>query len=545
MMRRLHILTALLLLASCAREERAVVYVAGNPVPFVAMECERLPDLNIPRSGHGLVWTGKELMAIGGHTTGFVPTQTAEIYNGSWRTVPMCYTHDDGFVLPTTDGEIVVGGGHAENFGVGGTLGVEVWNPAEKSFAPLPIMDRKRRLCTAAQLDDGTLLVAGNWRDDDMLGAYTPGQGFSTVKPMAELRYMPSILPSAPDNALIFGGAWVENGSGQVDRFRGEFFIDTLLQRWAPVSGDVPSHSEQYRIGDYTYLLAVVDSTGTYGVMKIEGEQFSLLPLDGEIPKAGPWGDIRYIPPLRTDPDSKRAWLQGIDPTHRVFLLEVRYAPALEGGAAGLVMHYTPDPVPDFPVNAWSDLLPGGRFAVAGGYDQDNYNVSSACFILYSEAKPGKNWWPWLLLLLLLPLLLLLRRGKTPPEGVEEVPAATEKGQEIMERITRLMEEDQIFRSKGLSVETLAQRLGTNKTYISAFVNMHSGMSFSAFVNKYRVEYAQRLMLENPEMKLADISLAAGFSSETSFFRNFRAITGKTPAEWRLLFKPKSHDGIC
>ena len=83
MMRRLHILTALLFLASCAREERAVVYVAGNPVPFVAMDCERLPEMNNPRSGHGLVWTGKELMAIGGHTTGFVPTQTAEIYNGS------------------------------------------------------------------------------------------------------------------------------------------------------------------------------------------------------------------------------------------------------------------------------------------------------------------------------------------------------------------------------------------------------------------------------------------------------------------------------
>ena len=532
MMRRLHILTALLLLASCAREERAVVYVAGNPVPFVAMDCERLPDLNIPRSGHGLVWTGKELMAIGGHTTGFVPTQTAEIYNGSWRTVPLNYTHDDGFVLPTTGGEIIVGGGHAENFGVGGTLGVEVWNPAEKSFAPLPIMDRKRRLCTATQLEDGTLLVAGNWRDDDMLGAYTPGQGFSTVKPMAELRYMPSILPSAPDNAIIFGGAYVENSSGLVDRYRGECFVDTLLRRWAPVSGDVPGRYDLCRIGDYSYLLAVVDSTGTYGVMKVEGEQLSLLPLDGEIPSAGPWGDVRYIPPLRTDHDSKRAWLQGIDPTHRVFLLEVRYATALDGGAAGLVMHYTPDPVPGFPVIAWSVLLPGGLLAVAGGYDQDNYNVSSACFLLHTEPRPGKAWWPWLLLLLLLPLLLLFIKRRKP--AVEtSAPAVQDKGQELMGRIIQLMEQEQVFRSKGLSVDDVAKQLGTNKTYISAFVNMYGGMSFSAYVNKYRVEFAQRLMTEHPDMRLSDVSLAAGFSSETSFFRNFKAFTGKSPAEWK------------
>ena len=102
-----------------------------------------------------------------------------------------------------------------------------------------------------------------------------------------------------------------------------------------------------------------------------------------------------------------------------------------------------------------------------------------------------------------------------------------------MERITQLMEKEQVFRNKGLSVDDMAKRLGTNKTYISAFVNMNSGMSFSAYVNKYRVEYAQRLMQEQPGMKLADVSMAAGFSSETSFFRNFKAVTGMSPAEWK------------
>ena len=108
-----------------------------------------------------------------------------------------------------------------------------------------------------------------------------------------------------------------------------------------------------------------------------------------------------------------------------------------------------------------------------------------------------------------------------------------------MERITKLMEDEQLFRNKGLTVDDIAQRLGTNKTYISAFVNMHSGMSFSAYVNKYRVEYAQRLMQEQPDMKLTDISMAAGFSSETSFYRNFKSITGHSPAEWKAGFAGK------
>jgi transcriptional regulator GlxA family with amidase domain len=33
-------------------------------------------------------------------------------------------------------------------------------------------------------------------------------------------------------------------------------------------------------------------------------------------------------------------------------------------------------------------------------------------------------------------------------------------------------------------------------------------------------------------MKTASIATASGFSSEASFFRNFKAIAGMTPREW-------------
>ena len=52
----LHIIAFLLCLASCARQERAVVYVAGNPVPFVEMDWERLPDIISP--ARATVWHG-------------------------------------------------------------------------------------------------------------------------------------------------------------------------------------------------------------------------------------------------------------------------------------------------------------------------------------------------------------------------------------------------------------------------------------------------------------------------------------------------------
>lgn len=58
---------------------------------MVKMEVQRLPDLNIPRAGHAVFVVNGELTVVGGHTSGFVPTATAEYYSGGeW---PSCRLH--------------------------------------------------------------------------------------------------------------------------------------------------------------------------------------------------------------------------------------------------------------------------------------------------------------------------------------------------------------------------------------------------------------------------------------------------------------------
>ena len=59
------------------------------------MAVERLPDLNVPRSAHVAACVGGELTVIGGHTTGFVPTATAEYYrDGAWHLAETIFPHD-------------------------------------------------------------------------------------------------------------------------------------------------------------------------------------------------------------------------------------------------------------------------------------------------------------------------------------------------------------------------------------------------------------------------------------------------------------------
>ena len=109
------------------------------------MDCERLPDMNVARHCHALLDLDGEITAIGGHTTGFVITRSAEYYkDGRWHLLSPFYTHDDSFCTLLPDGRILVGGGYEKDFGIGQTWGTEVYDPATHAFAHLPILDQKR-----------------------------------------------------------------------------------------------------------------------------------------------------------------------------------------------------------------------------------------------------------------------------------------------------------------------------------------------------------------------------------------------------------------
>ena len=168
---------------------------------------ERLPDMTMPRSGHSIFYAGGELTVTGGHTTGFVPTLTAEyLAGGSWHPMTMVYSHDNGFGVVLKSGEILIGGGHQEELGVGQTYTLERYNPATHTFEGFGCLDRRRVLANAVQLDDGRVIISGNHYAADAIGCYDGRSQVEHVKDVVKGRSNPYILPISNNDAIVIGG---------------------------------------------------------------------------------------------------------------------------------------------------------------------------------------------------------------------------------------------------------------------------------------------------------------------------------------------------
>lgn len=514
------------------------------------MAWERLPDLTVPRAGHALLQLNGELTVIGGHTTGFIPTATAEYFkDGKWNKVQSLYTHDNGFCLPLRDGSVLLGGGLQEAFGIGQSFSAERYLPASHTFEPVSILDRRRAASTALELEDGSILVSGNWYAEDALEMYSAKDGFATVKKTTENRGYPWILQTAADNAIIFGAvdSWGRPGKGWVDRLHGEAFHEPLLLTARPMPSDGNMEQPLCKIGEYDYLmLAVNDSLEANGILRVHGEAFSLLELETEIPRRGAGGPIFYWNPLLCD--GGYVWALGTDAENRAYALQIGYKPALEGGKATLKLHYT-EPLEDSPQYGACTMLPDGRIILAGGIKGSNYkpfasvyifdprqetlvadtgsrarSAGMAAGILTGLALAGLGWW------------LARRRKKARTERPEpdqaELPEPqSQRERELFERVSAMMENG-LYTHKGLTIAELATTLGTNTKYISSCINTGAGCSFLDYVNGYRVRYAKKMMLENQSVRISEVAEASGFASESSFYRNFKAATGLTPNEW-------------
>ncbi len=93
-----------------------------------------------------------------------------------------------------------------------------------------------------------------------------------------------------------------------------------------------------------------------------------------------------------------------------------------------------------------------------------------------------------------------------------------------------------VYRTPGLSIANLADRLAVPEHRLRALINQRLGhRNFSAFLNRYRIAEARTILADPARVDLPVLTIAMdlGYNSLPPFNRAFRAETGSSPSEFR------------
>ena len=101
--------------------------------------------------------------------------------------------------------------------------------------------------------------------------------------------------------------------------------------------------------------------------------------------------------------------------------------------------------------------------------------------------------------------------------------------------IDNLIREKQYYLDTALTLQKLATHLGTNRQYLSNFINREKQKTFYEYINDFRLEDAKRLLdgLTNEAgHSMEDIATMSGFNSYATFLRQFVKKYGESPSQY-------------
>lgn len=132
------------------------------------------------------------------------------------------------------------------------------------------------------------------------------------------------------------------------------------------------------------------------------------------------------------------------------------------------------------------------------------------------------------------------------PAVLEPVGRIATTGNEAIDRgqlaaLGRLMTTERAYRQEGLTIGSLAQRLGMPEYRLRRLINQALGYrNFNSFLNHYRIEEVKAALVDPAQAAVPILTMAldAGFSSLGPFNRAFKAETGLTPSEYRQAGAP-------
>jgi len=177
-------------------------------------------------------------------------------------------------------------------------------------------------------------------------------------------------------------------------------------------------------------------------------------------------------------------------------------------------------PVHAFILIAAEILSPGSSLAETGRTVNSWVIAIASCFVGICFLRPNP--------------VMMIAEPQTEPLSPDRPEDPRDRVQ--LDKLNRMMTQERAYRDEGLSVASLAKRMGMSESRLRKLINSQLGhRNFSTFVNGYRLAEAAAALADpaQAEVPILTIALDAGFGSIGPFNRAFKATTGSTPRDFR------------
>ena len=113
-------------------------------------------------------------------------------------------------------------------------------------------------------------------------------------------------------------------------------------------------------------------------------------------------------------------------------------------------------------------------------------------------------------------------------------PMTEQKEFTFTDALEHAIDANQVYLEPNLTVASLAQRIGTNRTYLSNYFSQVLNITFYDYINQLRITRRSiPMMQKHPEFTIDYIAEQSGFNSAQTFRRAFRKLTGVGPNLYR------------
>ena len=105
----------------------------------------------------------------------------------------------------------------------------------------------------------------------------------------------------------------------------------------------------------------------------------------------------------------------------------------------------------------------------------------------------------------------------------------------IAEQLEACMNTDKLYLNPKLTLQDVSAAIGTNRTYLSDYLNKVLKTTFYEYVNDFRIRTACEIidsMTAENKRSMQEISEISGFNSISTFNRSFVKLVGKTPSQY-------------